>query len=228
MGKAIEQIALERGHSIGAIIDLSTDTIINKDLSNLIDVAIEFTSPASAKLNILNCIYSSIPVVSGSTGWEFNKAEIDDLCSQFSTSVFYASNFSIGMNIFMEVNERLSSLLKDFGDYNASIEETHHIHKLDKPSGTAITLANGIIKNNPKYVKWELKPSSDIQNIEVTSFREGEIFGDHSIIWENSIDRISISHSAKSRLGFALGAVLAAEFISNKKGVFSMRDLLKL
>lgn len=225
MGKAIEQIAAERGHTISAIIDLNGNAGINADIA---DVAIEFTSPASARQNILDCIACGIPVVSGTTGWDFDKSEMEALCSNNSTSVFHASNFSVGANIFMEINEKLAGLMNDFGDYSAKIEETHHIHKLDKPSGTAISLANGIIKNNSKYVKWELKPVSDIQNIEITSFREGEIFGDHTVFWENDIDRIGISHSAKSRKGLALGAVLAAEFVADKKGVFSMRDLLKL
>lgn len=225
MGKAIEQIAADRGHTISAIIDLNGSTAINAGLA---DVAIEFTSPTSARQNIIDCIACGIPVVSGTTGWDFDKSEMETLCRDNSTSVFQASNFSIGANIFMEINEKLAGIMNDFGDYSAKIEETHHIHKLDKPSGTAISLANGIIKNNSKYVKWELKPVSDIQNIEITSFREGEIFGDHTVLWENDIDRISITHSAKSRKGLAFGAVLAAEFVADKKGVFSMRDLLKL
>jgi len=228
IGKAVEQIALERGHSIVAIVDLNTDIRIDKKLSELADVAIEFTTPASAQQNILDCINSGLPVVSGTTGWIFNKSEMEALCLNRSTAMFYASNFSIGMNVFMEINAKLARLMSDFDDYSAKIEETHHIHKLDKPSGTAITLAEGIVKNNSKYVKWELNSRTDIHNIEIDSFREGEIFGDHKIVWESDVDNISISHSAKSRKGFALGAVLAAEFLFNKTGVFSMRDLLKL
>ncbi len=227
MGKAIEEIAIERGHTVSAIVDLSTEVKIDSELKKTVDVAIEFTSPEAAKQNLLDCIIAGIPVVSGTTGWAFNENEMNELCKKNSTAVFYASNFSIGVNIFMQINEKLASLLNSFGSYSAKIKETHHIHKLDKPSGTAITLANGIVKNNSKYVKWELNPSTDIQNIEITSFREGEIFGDHSVIWENDIDSINISHSAKSRKGFAMGAVLAAEYINKRTGLFNMRDLLK-
>jgi 4-hydroxy-tetrahydrodipicolinate reductase len=228
MGKAVEQIALQRGHSISAIIDTNTQTVINQDLKSIADVAIEFTSPESAKKNVYDCIKYGVPVISGTTGWKTDIDEIKALCDLNSTAFFYASNFSIGANIFMNINEKLAALFESFNDYNASIEETHHIHKLDKPSGTAITLANGIVKNNKKYVNWELNPVSDIQNIGISSFREGDIFGDHKIIWDSEIDTISISHSAKSRNGLALGAIMAAEFIKGKTGVFKMNDLLKL
>lgn len=228
MGKAIEQLALQRGHSISAVIDTNTDAVINSELKKIADVAIEFTSPSSAKQNIYDCIKYGIPVVSGTTGWKSDLEEVKNMCISNSTAFFYASNFSIGVNIFMSINEKLSGLLNGLDSYNAVIEETHHVHKLDKPSGTAISLANGIVKNNKKYVNWELNPTTDIQNIGISSFREGEIFGDHKIIWESDNDIISIAHSAKSRQGFALGAVLAAEFIAGKTGIYTMNDLLKL
>ncbi|HNQ67354.1 MAG TPA: 4-hydroxy-tetrahydrodipicolinate reductase [Bacteroidales bacterium] len=228
MGKAVEQIALERGHTITAVIDINTTDKISENLKSIADIAIEFTSPNSAKQNVINCLQNGISVVSGTTGWDLNKDEFKKLCIKNSAAVFYASNFSIGVNVFMKINEKLAELLSGFNDYEAKIEETHHIHKLDKPSGTAITLANGIIKNNPKYVKWMLNPCNEKNKIEINSFREGEIYGDHKIIWENDIDIISISHSAKSRRGLAQGAIMAAEFVIGKIGVFSMSDLLKL
>jgi 4-hydroxy-tetrahydrodipicolinate reductase len=228
MGKAVEQIALERGHTITAVIDINTTDKISENLKSIADIAIEFTSPNSAKQNVINCLQNGISVVSGTTGWDFNKDEFGKLSIKNSAAVFYASNYSIGVNVFMKINEKLAELLSGFIDYQAKIEETHHIHKLDKPSGTAITLANGIIKNNPKYVKWMLNPCDEKNKIEISSFREGEIYGDHKIIWENDIDIISISHSAKSRRGLAQGALMAAEFVIGKTGVFSMSDLLKL
>lgn len=228
MGKAIEKIALEREHIISDIIDVNSNNMSDIVLSEDTDVAIEFTNPLSAKNNIYNCIENKIPIVSGTTGWDIDFNEIKRLCELKDTAVFQSSNFSIGMGIFMQINEKLANLLGKFGDYSARIEESHHIHKLDKPSGTAISLANGVIDNNSKYKSWELNSSTDIQNLGIVSFREGEIIGDHKIIWENDIDKITIEHSAKTRLGFALGAVLAAEFIQNKKGFFNMNNLLNL
>lgn len=228
MGKAVEQLALQRGHTITTIIDESTDSEINSQLKIIADVAIEFSSPSSAKKNIIDCLSNGIPIVSGTTGWKFDAAEMEDLCKNNSTALFYASNFSIGVNLLLEINNKLASLIERFPDYEAEIEETHHIHKLDKPSGTAITLANGILNNNKKYVKWELNPTSEKNNLGITSFREGEVFGDHKIVWENEIESISLTHSAASRMGFATGAVLAAEYIYGKKGYFTMKDLLKL
>lgn len=228
MGKAIEQLALQRGHSISSIIDLDSKIQISPELKEITDVAIEFTSPSSAKHNIIDCLNNGISVVSGTTGWKFDETEINDLCAHQSAAFFYASNYSIGVNLFMEINNKLASLMNNFQDYEAIIEETHHIHKLDKPSGTAISIADGILKNNSKYVKWELNPKSDIHNLGITSFREGEIFGDHKVIWKNDIDNITISHSAASRLGFATGALLAADYIYGRSGYFTMKDLLKL
>lgn len=228
MGKAVEQIALERGHIITSIVDINTAVKIDENLRSVADVAIEFTSPSSAKQNIIDCLTSGISVVSGTTGWELNKQELESLAIKNSAALFYASNFSIGVNIFMKINEQLAGFLSDFSDYSAKIEETHHIHKIDKPSGTAISLAKGIVNNNAKYVNWMLNPCSDKNKIEISSFREGEIFGDHKITWENDNDIISISHSAKSRRGLATGAIMSAEFVLGKTGVFSMNDLLKL
>lgn len=228
MGKAIEKLCIHRGHIVSVILDEKNSEDFSDHFKNNVDVAIEFTSPDSAKNNIYKCIELGVPVVSGTTGWVFDFAEIETECKKNKAAVFYASNFSIGMNIFMDINEKLAKLLSDFDNYDARIEETHHVHKLDKPSGTAISLAQGILKNNSKYVNYELKPVKDIRNLEIESFREGEIIGEHKIIWENEIDEILIQHKAKNRTGFALGAVLAAEFIKNKSGLYNMRDLLKL
>lgn len=229
MGKAIEQIALQRNHIVTVIVDLENNDSIADQLKGNVDVAIEFTTPDSAKNNIFDCASAGIPIVSGTTGWKIDENQIKQICQDNNSTVFYASNYNIGVNIFMEINEKLADLLSDFASYDARIEETHHIHKLDKPSGTAISLAKGIFENNTKYVNFELKPVSDKRNLEIESFREGEIIGDHKIIWESEIDKITLEHNAKDRLGFAIGAVLAAEFLMNKKsGYFTMRDLLKL
>ncbi|MDL2262061.1 4-hydroxy-tetrahydrodipicolinate reductase [Bacteroidales bacterium OttesenSCG-928-I21] len=228
MGKIIEQIAIKRGHTITAVIDINTTQKTISELKDYVDIAIEFTTPLSAQKNIYECLQKGISVVSGTTGWDININEIKKLCKQHCTSMFYASNFSIGMNIFMEINKNLSTLINKIDSYSVSIEEIHHIHKLDKPSGTAITLADGIIKEHSQFDSWELAPAVDTRNIEITSVRKGEIIGEHKIIWENDIDQIIIEHKAKSRNGFALGAVLAAEYINNKKGFFTMNDLLNL
>ncbi len=229
MGKAIEQIAIQRGHEVTCIIDKTeSDQNAIPQLKSNVDVAIEFSTPKSAEKNILSCIESGIPVVSGTTGWIFDHSRLNEKCIINKTAFFFASNFSIGVNIFMAINQKLATLLSDFETYKVQIEETHHIHKIDKPSGTAITLAEDIIKNNENYKNWELKPSNNILNIEIDSLREGETIGEHKIKWENEIDTITIGHNAKTRKGFALGAVLAAEFIKNKSGYFTMNDLIKL
>ncbi|MDD2635679.1 MAG: 4-hydroxy-tetrahydrodipicolinate reductase [Bacteroidales bacterium] len=229
MGKAIEKIAIQRNHQVTVIIDFENKESVVNQLKNNVDVAIEFTTPDSAKNNIFDCASASIPIVSGTTGWDIDEHLIRQICQDNNSSVFYASNFNIGVNIFMEINEKLANLLSDFDSYDARISETHHIHKIDKPSGTAISLAKGIFENNSKYVNFELKPVTDKRNLEIESFREGEIIGDHKIIWENEIDKITLEHNAKDRSGFAIGAVLAAEFIINKKSdYYTMRDLLKL
>ena len=228
MGKSIEELALSRGHTVAGIIDMDNIDDFNTDFAAKVDVVLEFSSPAVVKENVLKCIELGIPVVSGTTGWDFNDKDLDDLAKKNKTAVFIASNFSIGVNIFREVNKRLAFLMNDFDEYRPRMEETHHIHKLDEPSGTAITLANDILKENSRYVNWMLKPSTDVRNIEIESFRLGETIGDHKIIWESEIDTILLEHSAKNRLGFTTGAVLAAEYVYGKTGFFTMKDLLNL
>lgn len=225
MGQAIEEIAQERGHTIVAKIDVNNQESFNSKDFKSADVAIEFTNPSSAYNNYIQCFNAGLPVVSGTTGWTDRKPEIEKLCEEKGYSFFYASNFSIGVNLFFELNEKLVKMMAPYNEYEVSIDETHHIHKLDAPSGTAITLANGIIENHPSKVGWILN-KKETDKITINAHREGEVAGIHEVSYDSEIDTIHIIHEAKSRKGFALGAVLAAEFIKGKKGVFSMKDLI--
>lgn len=227
MGKAVEAVALQRQHKITAVFDIDKNICEQSNLKSLGDVAIEFSTPNTAMSNVFHCINNALPVVCGTTGWDVDCQLIKQMCNEHKTAMFYASNYSIGMNIFMQINRQLAEKLQKYADYKVNIDETHHIHKLDKPSGTAITLAKDIIANNSNYCKWQLDQNGD-NIVGINSFREGEIFGNHSVHWENACDEITISHSAKNRTGLALGAVLAAEFIANKQGMFSMNDLLQI
>lgn len=226
MGREIESMALELGHSISCIIDVADIGLMQSDAFTQSDVVIEFTSPLSAPDNIKRCIDMGIAVVTGSTGWYNRLSEITSYCEQHKGCMFYASNFSIGMNVFFEINRNLARFLSNHNNYNARLEETHHLQKLDKPSGTAISLANDIVSQNKQYVKWSLNMADDISTLPVFSFREGDVTGQHSIVWDSMVDTISISHEAKNRKGFAMGAIMAAEFCIGKQGVFQMSDLL--
>lgn len=222
MGKIIEQIALSRGHDI--VIRATKDsqyTITDAD------VAIEFSVPNAAVENISNCINHQIPVVSGTTGWLEYYNELVSLCKEKNGAFLYASNFSLGVNIFFEINKQLAKIMSQFEQYQVSMEEIHHTLKLDKPSGTAISLAEGIIKEHSTYSDWKLDETSE-NNIPIFSKRLPEVPGTHTINYTSNVDTITISHEAHSREGFALGAVLAAEWIKNKKGVFSMKDVLNI
>jgi 4-hydroxy-tetrahydrodipicolinate reductase len=227
MGKTIESLLPDFSYDLGAIIDLDSD-ISYEELADKIDVAIEFTAPNVAENNVIGLLKAGVSVVSGTTGWEPDFDSISQICGNTNSAFFYASNFSIGVNIFLEINKKLASLISSFPDYKVKIEETHHVHKLDKPSGTAISLAEGILENHKEYIKWVLKSDANIPELPVDAFREGEVFGDHNIIWENEIDKIEIMHSAKSRKGFATGAIMAAAYIKNKTGIFTMKDLLNI
>ncbi len=227
MGKEIEQIALTRGHQIGLIIDQENQADLHTENLKNIDVAIEFTNPDSAFSNYQICFEANVPVVSGTTGWLDKIDLIKEKC-QLGSGFFYASNFSLGVNLFFELNKKLASLMAPFSEYNADMEEIHHIHKLDSPSGTAITLAEGIIENHPKKTKWIEATSMKEDELSIFAKRHGSVPGTHSITWHSEVDEISIQHLAYSRKGFALGAVLAAEFMPEKKGFFGMKDLLKL
>ena len=227
MGKEIEQIALDRGHKVILKIDESNVSSVNKDDFKNIDVAIEFTVPESAFSNIDLCFKYDIPVVSGTTGWLNQFDIILDKCKNENQTFFYASNYSIGVNLFFKLNRDLAKMMNKFPDYNVKVEETHHTKKVDAPSGTAITITEGLIENIERKNKWEEEKENSDNSIAVKSFREGNVPGNHKIIYESEFDEIMIEHDAKSRKGFALGAVLAAEFIADKKGYYTMNDLLK-
>jgi 4-hydroxy-tetrahydrodipicolinate reductase len=222
MGKEIEQIAISRGHEIvikkdvGAIIDIT-----------LADVAIDFSVPDSAFNNISNCIQNNVPVISGTTGWLDKYEEVVALCNEEKGAFIYASNFSLGVNIFFELNKQLAKMMRNLEDYNISIEEIHHTKKLDAPSGTAITLAEGIIENSSKE-NWVLGTNTSEENIAIAAQRIPEVPGTHTVLYASEIDSIDIKHTAHSRQGFALGAVVAAEWILGKTGVFSMKDVLNI
>jgi len=222
MGQAIEKIALERGHEI----------VIRKDLEPLdadleiADVAIDFSHPNAAFDNIISCLDAGVPVISGTTGWLERFEEAKDLCSRVGGAFLYASNFSIGVNLFFNLNAYLARLMRPLKDYDVELEETHHVHKLDAPSGTAISLAEGILEESDKS-SWSLEKGSE-EELFIGVKREGEVPGTHRIEYNSEVDSIEIKHTAHSRTGFALGAVVAAEWLLGKEGVFSMKDVLEL
>ena len=217
---------MERGHTIVARIDLSTGENFDSEGFRMADVAIEFTAPGSAYQNYLKCFEENIAVVSGTTGWLDKLETVKQMCSNQGKTFFYASNFSLGVNIFFQINKQLAKIMNRFDNYTVNMEEVHHIHKLDAPSGTAITLAEGIIDNMDVKERWLLAPNTADNAITIKAIREGEVPGIHTVCYESEADEISIRHEAKSRRGFALGAVLAAEFVQGKKGFFGMNDLL--
>lgn len=226
MGKEIERIALDRGHSIVSIIDENNLSGFDSDEFKGADVAIEFTTPASAMNNFRKCFAAGVPVVAGTTGWLENMPEVKDACENKGQTFFYASNYSLGVNIFFAVNKYLAKIMNQFPDYTVKMEEVHHIHKLDAPSGTAITLAEGIIENVDRKTDWHLETESKPSDLAIHCIREGEVPGIHQVFYESEADIISIKHDAKNRKGFALGAVLAAEFTHGKKGFLGMQDML--
>ena len=228
MGKEIEQVALQRNHEIILKVNSSNMDNISLDKIQKADVAIEFSTPASAVKNIHTCFNASIPVVVGTTGWLDKLNEIKQACIEKNQTLFYSSNYSIGVNIFFKLNEYLAQIMNNHNDYNVSIEEIHHLHKLDSPSGTAISTAKGIIENLERKNVWVNHPTDKKNELEIISQRIDEVPGTHRVSYDSAIDKIEIIHTAHSRKGFALGAVLAAEFTKGKKGVFEMNDLLKL
>lgn len=228
MGKEIERIALERGHEIVLKIDINNQHDLTVDNLAKADAAIEFTIPLSAIANYNLCFDAGIPVVSGTTGWLNQKELVYSSCKAKNGTFFYASNFSVGVNIFFAVNEKLAQLMGTRNEYNVEMKEIHHTQKLDAPSGTAITLAEGVIKNIPAKTKW-VNQHTELENeLGIISEREGTVPGYHAVKYESEVDTIEIIHNAKSRTGFALGAVLAAEFSFGKKGILGMNDLLNL
>ncbi len=225
MGKTIEQIALSRGHEIVSIIDINNPDDFESAAFKSADVAIEFTTPATAFDNYMKCFAANVPVVSGTTGWTARMSEIKEMCEKEGKTFFYASNFSIGVNIFFALNKYLAKVMNNFPSYDVRMTEVHHIHKLDAPSGTAITLAEGILENIDRKDRWTLETAEKATDLPIHAIREGEVPGIHEIIYESDVDTISIKHDAKSRAGFALGAVVAAEFTAGKKGFLGMSDL---
>lgn len=223
MGKAIETIAKERGHKIVAIFDKNE----KKGILAEAQVAINFSIPSAAVENIKEAFNAGVPVVCGTTGWLEQLEEIHRHCQEMKSAFLYASNFSVGVNLFFKLNELAAKLMKGHEEqYTAHLEETHHIHKLDAPSGTAITLAEGLGKVNPHYNTWTMQEGG--KGLNISAHRKGEIPGTHSICYHSKIDQISIEHKAHSREGFALGAVIAAEWLIGKEGIFSMNDVLNL
>lgn len=222
MGKAIEQIALERGHEIVCKID------INLAEGNLegADAAINFSIPNAAVDNITSALHQAVPVVCGTTGWLDAFPQVTQTAMENNTAFLYASNFSVGVNLFFKLNKILAQIMHPQKEYSVSMQETHHIHKLDAPSGTAISLAEGIIENSD-LKQWKMNEGTK-DSITIQSYRKGEIPGTHNVKYESLIDEITIEHKAYNRIGFAQGAVIAAEWIVGKKGIFKMDDVLNL
>ncbi len=226
MGKTIEQIARDRGHEISHIIDLNNQSDLFQLTRQETDAAIEFTQPESAFENLKYCVKQQIPVVSGTTGWLERKPELERVCQESQGAFFYASNFSIGVNIFFKLNQFLAKLMSKQTAYQIEMEEIHHTEKKDAPSGTAITLAEAILEAHPQKQKWINEPSKQAEELSIISKREPQVPGTHQIVYQSEIDRIEIKHEAFSRNGFALGAVLATEWLQDKTGVFGMDDML--
>jgi 4-hydroxy-tetrahydrodipicolinate reductase len=224
MGKTIEKIALQRGHQIAARIDIDNQFEFD---SVQADVAIEFSHPDAAFDNVSRCLERGIPVVCGTTGWLSKKIEIETLTKQNGGTFFYASNYSLGVNIFFKLNEHLASMLKNFKVYDVSIDEVHHAEKKDAPSGTAITLAEGVMKHFTRKTSWVNTDPLNDQELPIKSFRIDQVPGTHTVKYTSPVDDIEIRHTAHTREGFALGAVMVAEWIRDKKGVLNMDDFLK-
>ena len=228
MGHELETIAIERGHAIKLIVDQDNMEDLNEYKLKGIDVAVEFSSPDAAFSNIIKCLVAEVPVVSGTTGWLKDYNKVAEMCLSNNTSFLHSSNFSIGVNILFRLNKELAKLMDRYHSYHPKIEEIHHTKKLDAPSGTAIKLAEGISENHSVYEGWHSGEGDerDEKSISIGSLREGEVIGIHSVSWESTIDTIMLKHEGKNRKGLALGAIVAAEFIYSKKGIFTMDDVL--
>ncbi len=226
MGKEIEQIAISRGHSIVLKVDIANATTYSIDELKKADIAIEFSTPEAVISNIYKCFDANVPVVVGTTGWMKQLDEVKSNCDKKQQTLFYASNYSIGVNLFFKVNEYLAKLMNAYPEYNVAMEEIHHVHKLDSPSGTAISLANQVIDNNKQKQKWVNTASDNKNELAIISKRIDEVPGTHTVTYSSTVDEISMTHIAHNRKGFALGAVIAAEWLKGKKGIFGMNDLL--
>jgi 4-hydroxy-tetrahydrodipicolinate reductase len=226
MGREVEKAALARNHEISLVIDISNARDLNEKNLAGADMAIDFSTPDSAYGNIITCFQSGIPIVCGTTGWLDKFDEVMQLCREKEHAFFYAPNFSLGVNIFFSLNRYLARIMNNFNDYDCSVEEIHHIHKLDAPSGTAITLARDLLDTIDRKKQWELNQASEPSSLKISAIRENEVPGTHIVIYDSSVDSIAIRHMAKNRRGLALGALLAAEFLLGKKGYYTMSDLL--
>lgn len=226
MGKEIEQIALSRGHVVVLKVDKdNAETYSVEELSKA-DVAIEFSIPESAVGNIYKCFEANVPVVVGTTGWLNKLNQVQAKCVDNNQALFYASNYSIGVNLFFKLNEYLAKLMNAYPEYNVAMEEIHHVHKLDSPSGTAISLAQQVIEGVKAKEKWVNEPTENKNELGIISKRIDEVPGTHTITYSSDVDEISITHIAHNRKGFALGAVIAAEWLAGKKGIYGMNDLM--
>jgi len=227
MGHEIEKLAMERGHNVDLILDKPEDWIEKRLQLSQVDVAIDFSTPDTAFSNIFHCFDAGIPIVEGTTGWHDRIDEVRKECLLRQQCIFWAPNFSIGVNIFFELNRQLAKLMSVWHEYDISLEETHHKNKLDTPSGTAIVLANDIIDNHGRKKKWVKEVKEHPDDLGIRSYRVEEVTGSHKVIYESQEDIIEIIHTAKNRRGFAMGALMAAEWVQGKKGFFEMKDLLE-
>lgn len=225
MGKEIEAIALKRGHVIVLKIGKDNAASVTENDLKKADVAIEFSTPHTTIANIKKCFAAALPVVVGTTGWYEHFEEIKRECEQKQGGLFHATNFSLGVNLFFKVNSYLAELMNKYPDYDVSMEEIHHIHKLDKPSGTAITLASQVLAKLDRKKNWSIE-KNDKETLFIKDIREGEVPGTHIIKYKSEVDDIEIMHKAHNRKGFALGAVIAAEFLAGKTGIYTMQDLI--
>lgn len=230
MGRMIESMALDKGHTIGSCIDIDNQDLMNTENLRQHDVAIEFTRPETAYENIFKCLDAGLPVVSGTTGWTGRLNELISKCEKENGSFLFASNFSLGVNIFFYLNRQLARVMNNYQQYDIRMSEIHHIQKLDAPSGTAITLAEDIMENIQRKKGWSLaKPSHPgSEKLWIDAIRAGKVAGVHEVTYESEFDTIAIRHAANDRRGFAMGAILASEFIYDKKGFFTMKEVLNL
>jgi len=228
MGKEVEKIALLRNHNIVKIIDFENSFELAKLSNSEVDVAIEFTTPLTCVANMLTCFDINLPIVCGTTAWHDKLDMVSARCVEHKQSLFYSSNFSLGVNLFYAVNEYVAQIMSRFEEYNISLEEIHHTQKKDAPSGTAITLVDKILPNYPQKNSGALDFAISKEQIPIRSVREGQVIGTHKVCYESENDKIELIHEAKNRKGLATGAVLAAEFLLGKKGVFTMHDLLNI
>ena len=229
MGQTIAALAARRGHIIAGIVDLHTSQSNISDFTPaIVDVAIEFTHPDSAFGNVMTCLRQGLPVVCGSTGWLHHFEEAKTLNRKLGGSLFYASNYSVGVNLFFHFNEYIAAKMAQFGGYDVTMREIHHTQKIDQPSGTALTAAEGILRNFPAKTSWRNAPAETPTELAVISERTGDAVGTHIVTYTSEVDTLELSHAAHSREGFALGALLAAEWLPGRVGVFGMKELLDL